>query len=119
MRINIQLFGGRGASSSNNKTSNRIKDIIDNGKVIEFGRGPSNTYIALKENGYKSSTTWDAPIKLATRDGILNKINNEAVAIADTEQVKLRSDYFKRNGFEVVGTQKKSDWETYILIKRK
>lgn len=117
MRLNIELFGGRGASSSNNINS-KINNIYESGKVITFGTGPTNTYISLDYNGFGSINKWDAPIKMATKDGILNEIQDEALAIVDKDQVNLRSNYFKRNGFEIVGTKERNNYETYILIKR-
>lgn len=118
MKLNIQLYGGRGASSSGNINS-KINNLYESGKVITFGVGPTNTYISLSYNGFGSVNSWDAPIKMATRDGILNEIDNEALVIADKSQVNLRSNYFKRNGFEIVGTKERNQFETYIVIKRK
>ena len=102
-----------------NNINSKINKLYESGNVITFGVGPTNTYISLNYNGYGSVNSWDAPIKMATRDGILDEIKDEALVIADKDQVNLRSNYFKRNGFEVIGTKERNNYETYIVVKRK
>lgn len=122
MRINLQLFGGRGASSNSAKSINsKIKKMLDDGNVFDFGVGPRYTTIAFKRHGIKSFSEWDAPITLATKDGILKqlKIGEEATAKVWDDQVKIRTNYFKRNGYKVIGEKQEEGSATvYLLVKR-
>ena len=104
-----------------NNINSKINKLLDNGNVFDFGVGPKNTFIAFKKNGMRSFSEWDAPITLATKEGILQQIavGDEAVAKVWDDQVNLRSNYFKRNGYEVIGKKQETGSPiVYLLVKR-
>ena len=104
MKLNIQLFGGRGASSNTNRTLKSILNVVNNGQVFDFSVGPTMTIISRYEKG---DYTWlnssgDSPMRRFEQE-VLPKLGNEFVVIDDGIGKISRASRFKKYGYEVVG----------------
>lgn len=104
MKLNLQMFGGRGASSSTNRTLKSILNIVNNGQVFDFSVGPTMTIVSRYENGdytwYKSSG--DSPMRRFEQE-VVPKLGNEFVVIDDDIGKQSRASRFKKYGYEIVG----------------
>lgn len=105
LKLDIQQFGGRGASSSSNaRITKDILNIVNNGQVFDFSVGPTMTLISRYEKG---GYTWlnssgDSPMRAFEKE-IVPSLKDEFVVIDDGISKTSRASRFKKYGYEIVG----------------
>lgn len=105
MKLNIQMFGGRGASSSSKtKITKDIVNVVNNGQVFDFSVGPKMTLISRYENGEYSQyySSGDSPMRAFEKE-IVPNLKDEFVVIDDGISKTSRASRFKKYGYDVVG----------------
>lgn len=103
IKLDIQRFGGRGASSFG-RIKRDIVNIMNNGQVFDFSVGPTMTIISRYENG---NYTWlnssgDSPMR-AFETEVVPNLKDEFIVIDDGISKVSRASRFKKYGYEVAG----------------
>lgn len=103
LKLDIQRFGGRGASSSG-RIKRDIINIMNNGQVFDFSAGPTMTLISRYENGGYADrySRGDSPMRFFERE-VVPELKDEFVVIDDGSTKVPRYSRFKKYGYEKVG----------------